>query len=99
MDFGTDTKTYAYILKEGETSVPKTIQYAFDQAIKGQWIMREHMKVGMTAGQSLDAMVKAMEKAGYIYTPVCFRTRLSAPPNRTKLHSAHRKDNNGRFQS
>ncbi len=69
MDFGTDTKTYAYILREGETSVPRSIQYAFDQAIKGQWIMRDHMKVGMTAGQSLDAMVKAMETAGYIYTP------------------------------
>jgi len=69
MDFGTDTKTYAYILREGETTVPKSIQYAFDQAIKGQWIMRDHMKVGMTAGQSLDAMVKAMETAGYIYTP------------------------------
>lgn len=69
MDFGTDTKTYVYILREGETTVPKSIQYAFDQAIKGQWIMRDHMKVGMTAGQSLDAMVKAMETAGYIYTP------------------------------
>jgi Xaa-Pro dipeptidase len=74
MDFGfssfsVDTKTYAYILREGETSVPESIQYAYDQAIKGQWIMRPHMRVGMTARESLDAMVKAMEDAGYIYTP------------------------------
>ncbi len=74
MDFGfssfsVDTKTHAYILREGETSVPESIQYAFDQAIKGQWIMRDHMRVGMTAGESLAAMVKAMEDAGYIYTP------------------------------
>ncbi len=27
------------------------------------------MKVGMTAKESLDAMVEAMEEAGYIYTP------------------------------
>ena len=74
MDFGfssfsVDTKTYAYILQEGEISVPESIQYAYDQAINGQWIMRQHMRVGMTAGESLAAMVKAMEDAGYIYTP------------------------------
>ncbi len=69
MDFGTDTKTYAYILREGETRAPESIQYAYDQAIAGQWIMWDHMKVGMTAGESLDAMVQAMEEAGYLYTP------------------------------
>ena len=74
MDFGfssfsVDTKTYGYILREGETSVPESIQYAYDQAIAGQWIMRPHMRVGMTAGESLEAMIKAMEDAGYIYTP------------------------------
>ncbi len=69
MDFGTDTKTYVYILREGETRAPESIQYAYDQAIAGQWIMWPHMRVGMTAGESLDAMVQAMEEAGYIYTP------------------------------
>ena len=69
MDFGTDTKTYAYILRDGETRAPESIQYAYDKAIKGQWIQWDHMKVGMTAGESLDAMVKAMEEEGYIYTP------------------------------
>jgi len=68
-NFGVDTKGYAYILREGETSVPESIQYAFDQAIKGQWIMRDHMRVGMTAGESKEAMISAMEEADYIYTP------------------------------
>jgi Xaa-Pro dipeptidase len=69
LGFGTDTKTHAYILREGETSVPASIQSTFDLAIAGQRIMREHMKVGMTAKQALDAMIAAMEKAGYVYTP------------------------------
>ena len=56
-------------MREGEKSVPESIQYAFDQAIKGQWIMRDHMRVGMTAGESKEAMISAMEEAGYIYTP------------------------------
>jgi len=69
MEFEVDTKTYAYILREGETKVPEFLQKAYDLAIAGQWIMRPHMKVGMTGGESLAAMVKAMEDAGYIYTP------------------------------
>lgn len=69
MEFEVDTKTYAYILREGETKVPEFLQKAYDLAIAGQWIMRPHMKVGMTGGESLAAMVKAMEEAGYIYTP------------------------------
>ena len=69
INFPVDTKIYAYILREGETAVPEFLQKVYDKAIAGQWIMRPHMRVGMTAGASLDAMVKAMEDEGYIYTP------------------------------
>ena len=69
MGFGTDSKVHAYILREGETSVPESMQKVFDLGIKALDIMRPHMKVGMTGGESLAAMVKAMEDAGYIYTP------------------------------
>ncbi len=74
MDFGhdsftEDTKYYGYILKEGETEMPEDLQYAYNQAIKGQWIMRKTIKVGIPAGEVLQAMIKAMEDAGYIYTP------------------------------
>ena len=69
MGFGTDTKTHAYILREGETSVPESIQHAFDQAIKGQWIMRDHIRVGMTGGEALDAVVSGYGKGRlYLYT-------------------------------
>ncbi len=69
MGFGVDTKIHAYILREGETKVPDFLQEVYDLAIAGQWIMRDGMKVGMTSGESLEAMVKLMEEAGYIYTP------------------------------
>ena len=69
LDFGTDTKTHAYILREGEGTAPKSIQQAFDNAIRGQWIMRKAIKVGMTGGEALAAVVAAMEKEGYVYTP------------------------------
>ena len=68
MGFGVDTKTHTYILREGETTVPESIQYAWDQGKKAQVILRPHIRVGMTGGESLNAMVKAMEDTGYIYT-------------------------------
>ena len=68
MGFQTDTKTHAYILRKEETHVPKSIQYAFDQVIKATAILRPHVKVSMTTEESLNAMVTAMEEAGYIYT-------------------------------
>ena len=69
MGFGVDTKIHVYILREGETKAPDFIQRVFDKAIAGQWLMKQGMKVGMTAKESLDAMVKLMEDAGYHYTP------------------------------
>ncbi len=69
LGYDVDTKNYGYILRDGETKVPDFLQKAFDTAIAGQWIMRPHMRVGMTAGESMEAMIKAMEDAGYIYTP------------------------------
>ena len=67
--FSEDTKYYGYILHEGETKMPKELQYAYDQAIKGQWIMRPTIQVGKKAGDVLAAMIKSMKDEGYIYTP------------------------------
>ena len=67
--FGVDTKHHAYILREGEVTVPESLQYAWDQGKKAQAILLQNVKVGMTAGESLMAMVKAMEDAGYVFTP------------------------------
>jgi methionine aminopeptidase len=49
--------------------MPKELQYAYDQAIKGQWIMRPTIQVGKKAGDVLAAMIKSMKDEGYIYTP------------------------------
>ena len=67
--FVTDYKRNFYILKEGETKVPESLQYAYDQSLKAQKILRKHIKVGRTAGETLKILVNAVEDAGYIYTP------------------------------
>jgi len=67
--FATDYKRNAYILREGETAVPESIQHAFDQALAAHDIIRANVKVGMAAGETLANLVAALEAAGYIYTP------------------------------
>ena len=67
--FSTDYKRNAYILREGETSIPESIQHAFDRAIEARKIMAENIKVGRTAGETLEACIRALEDADYIYTP------------------------------
>ena len=67
--FTVDTKLHAYILREGETEAPESLQRAWNNGKRAQGIMREHVRAGMTAGEALQDIVSAMEAEGYIYTP------------------------------
>lgn len=69
LNFGTDYKRKAYILKEGETSLPPSIQKAWDRGLKAREIIRKTFKPGRTAGETLKIIVRALEKAGFVYTP------------------------------
>jgi len=67
--FSTDYKRNAYIMREGETSVPESIQHAFDRALGAQKIIRQNVRVGRTAGETLEVIVSALEEADYILVP------------------------------
>ncbi len=67
--FATVFKRNAYIMREGETSVPRSIQYAFDKGLEAREIIRKNIKVGRTGGETFEIVVSAMEEAGYIHTP------------------------------
>ena len=67
--FSTDYKRNAYVLREGEETVPESIQHAYDRAIAARPIIRGQIAVGKTAEQTLADIVEALEAAGYIYTP------------------------------
>jgi len=69
LNFGTDIKRYAYILREGETDVPKGIQHVWNRALQAREIIRRTIKIGYTAGEMLDMVVKALEAEGFVYTP------------------------------
>jgi Xaa-Pro aminopeptidase len=61
----TDMKRMAYVLKEGEKDVPKSIQHAFDQAIKVRQVVISTIKAGITAKQNEINIYKALKESGY----------------------------------
>lgn len=69
LNFGTDYKRKVYILKDGETVLPHSIQKAWDRGLKAREIIRKTLVPGNTAGETLKIVASALEDAGFIYTP------------------------------
>ncbi|MFQ5677630.1 MAG: M24 family metallopeptidase, partial [bacterium] len=69
LNFGTDYKRNAYLLREGETDVPAGVKHAWERGLKAREIIRKNIQVGRTAGETLQACARTLEKAGYVYTP------------------------------
>jgi len=67
MNYRTDIKRLAYVLKEGESSLPPEIQKTFDEALKAREIFRKNIKVGLTAGETFEILRNKLEEAGFHY--------------------------------
>ncbi len=65
MNFYTDMKRMAYVLKEGEKEVPKSIQHAFEQAVKVRQIVVSTIKAGITAKQNETNVYQALQASGF----------------------------------
>jgi Xaa-Pro aminopeptidase len=65
MNFGTDVKRVAYVLKPGETQPPVSIRTAFDKALAVRAVAKKHMKVGVRADAAMQAIHTALKSAGY----------------------------------
>jgi Xaa-Pro aminopeptidase len=65
MNFGTDVKRVAYVLKPGELVAPKSIQNAFDRALAVRDVLKTVIKPGVRADETMKAMDDALRAAGY----------------------------------
>ncbi|MEO9647244.1 MAG: M24 family metallopeptidase [Ekhidna sp.] len=65
MNMFTDMKRMAYVLKDGEASLPPGIQNAFDQGAKARAIIKKTIKPGVTAQAAEEAIYEALIKAGF----------------------------------
>ena len=65
MNFGTDVKRVAYVLKPGESTAPRSIQNAFDKAIAVRDVLKKAIKPGVRADETMKRMDAALAAAGY----------------------------------
>jgi len=65
MNFGTDIKRVAYVLKPSETGPPASIQNAFDKALAVRNVLKRAVKPGVRADDTMKAMDAALRAAGY----------------------------------
>ena len=65
MNFGSDVKRVAYVLKPGETAPPASIQAAFDKALAVRAVLKSAIKSGITADVAMKNMDAALRAAGY----------------------------------
>ncbi len=65
LDFYTDMKRVAYVLREGETEPPPGIRRAFARAMEVRDVMKASIKPAPTAQRALDATWAAIEAAGF----------------------------------
>jgi Xaa-Pro aminopeptidase len=65
MNFYTDMKRMAYVLKEGESDVPESIKKAFDKAIEARDILISQIKPGKSAQQASEDIYNELEEKGF----------------------------------
>lgn len=65
MNFYTDVKRIAYVLRAGETAAPAGIQNAFEQALAVRDVIRRTIKPGGTAADMLEALSDEINRAGF----------------------------------
>ena len=80
-----DTGGTGYVLREGETSLPPEIQKLWKDIVEVREILQKNIKVGPTAGETLQILIRKLEEAGYVYIDKDEYDR-NADPKKTQVH-------------
>ncbi|MBT8337228.1 MAG: M24 family metallopeptidase [Gemmatimonadetes bacterium] len=65
LDFYTDMKRVAYVLRDGETEVPESLRHAYQQGVDARAVMIRAIRPAPTALQALERTERAIEEAGF----------------------------------
>ena len=65
MNFHTDMKRIAYVLREGENTPPAGIVQAFEKGLAARKVVRQAIRPGGTAAQALEEINQALRAAGF----------------------------------
>ena len=69
LDFYTDMKRIAYVLRDEETEAPEALRHAFDRAIRVRDVMKATIAPAPTAKIALERTEAAIEAAGFRLVP------------------------------
>jgi len=65
LNFYTDMERHAYVLKDGETELPASIQKAFDNGRAVRDILKENIKAGKTAAETYEILNAKINESGF----------------------------------
>lgn len=83
--FVADLGGNGYVLGEGETELPPRVRRIWDHAMQVRQILRAHIRIGPTAGETLALLAGKIEEAGFLYID---RDQYdpTLDPSRTQVH-------------
>ena len=65
--FVADLGGNGYVLREGETGLPPHVQKIWSDAMDVREILRANIRIGPTAGETLELLIEKLEEAGFLY--------------------------------
>ncbi len=77
LNFCTDMKRVAYVLRPGETEAMPGVQNAFDRALEARAVSRKAIRPGITARENMDRIGAALTEAGF--NPIPFNEPTDGP--------------------
>jgi len=74
-----------YVPREGETELPPEIKHVWADVLKARKILFENIRVGPTAGETLEVLIQKLEEAGFVYIDRD-EYDINADPEKTQVH-------------
>jgi hypothetical protein len=81
-----DWQGKAYVLREGESDLPWYFRKFQEDNRRVREILRQNIKVGLTAGETCDLLARKLEEAGFIYTDYQEYNKYVDHPEKTQVH-------------
>ncbi|MCG8468880.1 MAG: M24 family metallopeptidase [Gemmatimonadetes bacterium] len=93
LNFCTDMKRVAYVLRSSETEAMPSVQHAFDRAIAAREVSRRAIRPGITARENMDRIGAALTEAGF--NPIPFNQPTAGPDTDVTWEGHHSVGNLG----
>ena len=93
MNFYTDMKRIAYVLRDEETEAPEGIRNAFERGLAARDVVRRSIRAGVTAEEAEAAVYAALAEAGF--QPIGFNQPTDDPSTTDVTIGCHSVGNSG----